>query len=301
MTQISKELMEKFINNTCTDSELEEIRDWLRESDENVSDLFGTELTAMLAFDMNDDRESSRRIARKIRLRIIEHQERMARKRRLSIVRWGTAVAAMIAIAVTLAWPRYDRPAVKMIRIVATDTQRTVSLPDSSTVDLNLNSTLLYPEYFASNERVVELSGDGYFTVSTDKARPFIVKGRYLDVEVTGTEFYFNSRDTADNIVNLFDGTVEVIPANLPEGIMLIPGQRACYDIETGLITVESPKTTTDITWRDHIIPFENANIEEIGNILYRLYGIPVQLDDNVDLTKTYSGGTIYYNDIDST
>ncbi len=301
MTQISKELMEKFINNTCTDDELVEIRDWLRESDDNVSDLLGTELAAMIAFDIKDNTESTERIARKIRHRIIERQQRRAHRRRLSIIRWGTAVAAMIAVAATFAWLRLDRPDIKIIRIVATDTTRTVTLPDSTIVDLNCNSMLRYPEYFTGNDRIVELTGEGYFDVTSDKTKPFTVKGRYLTVEVTGTQFYFNSRDSADNIVNLFEGSVEVLLNNRHESIVLIPEQRACYNIETGEITVESPKSTIDVTWRNHIIPFENANIEEIGDILYRLYGIPIKLDKDVDLVKTYSGGTIYYSDIDST
>lgn len=300
MTQISEELMEKFITNTCTDEELVLIDNWLKESDGNADELFGTELAAMLAFDMRQDDETTVRIARKIKQRIAARQQIRQRSRRLRFV-ISSAAAAMIAVAVTIAWIMFRPSDMKMLRAVATTTTRSIILPDSTTVYLNQHSQLRYPTVFKGRERLVELEGEGYFDVTPDKKHPFIVKGQYLVVRVMGTQFYFNSQDSVDNSVSLIEGSVEVSAHNQPESIVLIPGQKVNYDIESGEMTVDSPKTPLDIAWHSRIIPFENANITEIRDILYQLYGIPIQLYGDIDYSATYSGGTIYYKDIDST
>lgn len=302
MIQISKELMEKFINNTCTDEELAEINDWLRASDDNATDLFGTELAAMLAFEMRNDNESTERISKKIRQRIMERQAGLKLKRRKRMIMYIiSGIAAMICILLTFGWLVYKPQDVRMIRIAATTTTRTVTLPDSTVVYLNNNSQLRYPASFNGDSRTVELLGEGYFEVTHDTGNPFIVKGKHLIVEVLGTQFHFNSRDSAYNSVSLIEGSVEVSTSEHSESIILAPGQKVNYNITSGEMTVETPKTQIDLAWHSRIIPFENANIGEIRDILYKLYGIPVQLDDDVDYSETYSGGTIYYKDIDST
>ena len=50
-----------------------------------------------------------------------------------------------------------------------------VLLPDSSKVWLNAGSSLRYPSRFTEKERNVQLSGEGYFEVQSDKEYPFYV------------------------------------------------------------------------------------------------------------------------------
>ena len=45
--------------------------------------------------------------------------------------------------------------------------------PDSSKVWLNAGSSLRYPSRFTEKERNVQLSGEGYFEVQSDKEYPF--------------------------------------------------------------------------------------------------------------------------------
>ena len=62
-------------------------------------------------------------------------------------------------------------------------------LADGTQVWLNAESKLKYPVVFGSEERVVELEGEGFFKVSKDASRPFRVKTKSQVVEVLGTEF----------------------------------------------------------------------------------------------------------------
>lgn len=293
--------MIKFINNTCTDDELIAVRNWLDESDENVRKLFELENMAMLAGTLRKDEASRKRVATNIKQRIINEEMRMKRHNRRVMMRWMSAAAAVLVIAVTAAF-LYIHPSVRMLKAVALTESRMITLPDGTTVYLNKNSELTYPEHFASSTREVKLTGEGFFKVTRDEKHPFVVNGRYLNVTVLGTEFNFNSRETSGECnVSLVEGSVKVATNSGNEGVVLVPDQKATYDIATGNITVAETNASVDVAWHDKVIPFENATMQEIRDILMQLYKVNITLDKNLDIDKTYSGVTIFYESIDST
>src|SRR5665648_614944 len=63
-----------------------------------------------------------------------------------------------------------------------------LNLPDGSTVWLNGNSQIRYPAVF-NKKRNVELKGEAFFKVKSDKEHPFLVSVNDLSVRATGTEF----------------------------------------------------------------------------------------------------------------
>src|SRR5688572_16316604 len=72
--------------------------------------------------------------------------------------------------------------------------QRTrVTLPDGSAVYLNASSTLTFPEVFAESERTVELTGEAFFEVVKNPAKPFVVKTNNIRTVVLGTSFNVRS------------------------------------------------------------------------------------------------------------
>ncbi len=62
-------------------------------------------------------------------------------------------------------------------------------LPDGSKVWLNNASSLRYPTSFTGKSREVALSGEAYFEIAKDAAKPFTVKLADLAVDVLGTSF----------------------------------------------------------------------------------------------------------------
>lgn len=293
--------MIRFVNNTCTDDELLAVKEWLDESDENVVKLLELERMSALASTLRDDSETRRRIRDKIQLRIDNAGTINRYRARRLIMRWTASVAATVAILFTAGYFVLREPQVKMIRVAALSESRCVTLPDSSLVYLNVNSELRYPAQFAKDTRRVELNGEGYFEVRSNRSKPFVVAGEYLDVTVLGTQFNFISRQGHTSSVSLKEGLVEVSSNENNEGVALIPGQKASYDYSTGLLTVCETKAAVDAAWHDRIIPFEKANMADIRDILKQLYNVEIELDSNLDLSKTYSGVTVYFDEIDST
>jgi ferric-dicitrate binding protein FerR (iron transport regulator) len=55
-----------------------------------------------------------------------------------------------------------------------TDHQMTVNLEDGSTIVLQKNSKILYPEKFEKEQRKVILIGEAFFEVAKNPSRPFL-------------------------------------------------------------------------------------------------------------------------------
>jgi transmembrane sensor len=79
-----------------------------------------------------------------------------------------------------------------------------ILLPDSSRVWLNAGSTLRYPSRFSEKDRNVQLSGEGYFEVQSNREHPFYVS-LYNGIRVMahGTKFNVNAYENADPLFNV--------------------------------------------------------------------------------------------------
>src|SRR5690606_30548513 len=100
-------------------------------------------------------------------------------------------------------------------------------LSDGTRVWLNAATSLRFPVAFANIERRVELSGEAYFEVEKDAARPFRVQlSDHTEVEVLGTHFNIMSYDEEGvNKTTLVEGKVKVSAGN--ETKVLQPGDQA--------------------------------------------------------------------------
>ena len=73
------------------------------------------------------------------------------------------------------------------------------NLPDGSSGWLNSGSTLKFPTRFAGNERKVELNGEGYFNVTRNTKKSFVVSTKYYQVRALGTSFNVEAYSDLDS------------------------------------------------------------------------------------------------------
>lgn len=123
----------------------------------------------------------------------------------LSPVRWAIA-ASISAIVLTLVvvWQQAKD---SWIIYESGNHVLTITLPDSSHVWLNQNSTLKVREDFTN--RQVKLTGEGFFGIQRNEKSPFIVKTAQGAVTVLGTSFNVKSNDSV-SIVSVLSGRVGV-------------------------------------------------------------------------------------------
>ena len=86
--------------------------------------------------------------------------------------------------------------------------RRTVELPDRSSATLNTRSAIAL-SFDGTVRRVRLLSGEAFFTVQHDTARPFLVEGTEATARAVGTAFVVRAEPGGDR-VTVIEGTVEV-------------------------------------------------------------------------------------------
>lgn len=104
-------------------------------------------------------------------------------------------------------------------------------LPDSTTVFLNAESRLRFPDRFVpGSERIVYLSGEAYFDVKRDPRSPFLVCLEHSAVKVTGTSFNVKAYpDDTNEATTLISGTVSMGIGTTEQWIVLKPGEQGYY------------------------------------------------------------------------
>jgi ferric-dicitrate binding protein FerR (iron transport regulator) len=134
------------------------------------------------------------------------------------------ALAVLLMVAVGAAWIWRQPVAVT----APPGQQRTATLPDGSTVDLNSGTTLTYRRGFATwpfleaDRRRVRLDGEAFFSVN-EEARPFVVATANARVVVAGTRFNVRARTAVDSTtaVTLTEGRVVVQSRRARQAVVL--------------------------------------------------------------------------------
>lgn len=159
-----------------------------------------------------------------------------------------------------------------------------IMLSDSTRVWINSASRLRYPSFFEGKERVVELEGEAYFEVCENKAKPFIVRTRGIEVEVLGTCFNVASyEESPDILTTLVEGKVKVrvSPDKGTSEIVLLPGMQSVYNRETGSAEVRCDVNTRLYTaWTRGYFIYENVRLEDIMREVCRWYNAEVVFGD---------------------
>jgi ferric-dicitrate binding protein FerR (iron transport regulator) len=166
-------------------------------------------------------------------------------------------------------------------------------LPDGSLVWLNNASQLRYPVAFVGKERVVELVGEGYFQVTRDKAKPFVVKVGGQQIRVLGTSFNITAYPDEPAVRTVLEeGSVKVSLGE--QAAVLKPGLQSAN--VQGLLEVKEVNVRSAIAWRRGFFSFDNATVQSVLTQICRWYG--VALDKGViDISQKRLEGEIPRNE----
>lgn len=168
----------------------------------------------------------------------------------------------------------------------------TLELPDGSIVKLNSGSKITYPKEFTRESREVTLSGEAFFDVTKDPARPFRIATDMIDISVLGTSFnvraYENCKETQ---VAVKTGKVAVGNNFNKEKVLLLPDE---------LITVSNiqesvkkmPITNEELVfgWLEQTLMFEDDKLTAIITRLERWYDVKIEVVGKVNEKKTFTG-----------
>ncbi|MBR8534688.1 FecR domain-containing protein [Carboxylicivirga sediminis] len=150
-----------------------------------------------------------------------------------------------------------------------------VTLADGSTVVLNEGSSLSVPLNFGTDNRSVELSGEGYFDVSKNKELVFSVKSGKQEVKVLGTVFNIRAYTAEDKMITTLEEGI--VRWEMEEHhITLKPGMQVVYDTRLGNIEQNTVDIHSVKQWALGRYLYEDAGLKEIVAVIEKWYGVTV-------------------------
>lgn len=174
-----------------------------------------------------------------------------------------------------------------------------IVLEDSTTVWLNSQSTLVYPEMFGDKERKVTLVGEAYFEVKGNPKRPFFVNAGNQSVKVYGTCFNVRAYDDEDFVsTTLESGSVSIMRADIPSGeIKIRPGHQARLNKDEDKLQIRLVDPIIISSWRNGYFVFEEQPLYQIMQDLSRWYNFQYEIPDKTTAEMVFMGSIPRYSD----
>lgn len=158
-------------------------------------------------------------------------------------------------------------------------------LNDGSKVWLNSASTLSFPAVFTGNSREVEITGEAYFEVAKNPAKPFRVKANRTVVEVLGTHFNMMAyNDEAVMKTTLLEGAVKISNNNYSS--ILKPGQQASLNQSGQIKVIDDADAEDSVAWKDGLFQFTDASIQSIMRQAARWYDVEVSYEGQIPVRE---------------
>ena len=151
--------------------------------------------------------------------------------RRNLLRKGGTLAAAVIAGFVYLASALWFVPGgeVENLNLVTQENREAsmlvTTLEDGSVVYLAQESTLQYPEHFATDKREVNLQGEAFFDVAKNHEQTFLIETGKVRIEVLGTAFNVRSHEDDFFRLSVQRGRVKVSLKQGGQSVLVSAGE----------------------------------------------------------------------------
>jgi len=295
--QLPVSLFRKYLSGQCTPEEEALIEEWYSSS-ENDED-YTTSISGQQKQQLKDNIRLS--ISGKILSATNEPvmPDKRSGVRQLIWAATGIAASLLIIFGVI----RHERTSVNTSAAVneaiaifnKTNTISETTLSDGSHVWMMPGASLQYHKLFSANRREVNLSGEAFFEVTKNPARPFIIYSRNLITKVWGTSFRVrDSKELSFADVTVMTGKVSVKlvhPENFPKNgdagknnneVMIYPSQQVTY-LKKDQSFTEKPKAdmAAMLIWKKPDITFNNRPMREVIPVLNKTFNVNISTSEN--------------------
>lgn len=187
-----------------------------------------------------------------------------------------------------------------------------VKLSDGSLIILKKNSRISYAPSFTGSQREVYLSGEGFFEVTKNPDKPFLIYANGLVTKVLGTSFSIKAYPADRNVtVEVKTGRVAVFTQSDPrikekagsrelEGVLLTPNQKIVYVRDEVRLTkslVDTPQVIVESPAKPRFT-FEETPVPAVFDALEKAYEVDIVYDEqllaNCPLTATLADQPLF-------
>lgn len=289
---ISEELLARYLADTASEAERNDVEAWLAESEANARELATYRLiwdhtAAMKKSSVKVDTDAAwnkmkgKMAASQLAAVTSEAPVREPKtiefrpevqKRRLPVTVWAAAVVAILVMAFGWFFLIADKTP-KTMEVATADNTTEQILPDGTKVFLNYNSKLTYPENFAGDLRTVSLQGEAFFDVKPDAAHPFVIQANGTEIRVLGTSFNVKAYNEAPVRVDVATGKVRVTKD--AHRVDLVKGESA----EVLKDSIRSLQANMNLMgYRTQVYEFNAADLQDVVKSIRDGYHVDVRL-----------------------
>jgi transmembrane sensor len=156
-----------------------------------------------------------------------------------------------------------------------TGTTYELQLPDGTKIWLNAASSITYPTAFSGSSRTVSVTGEVYFEVMPNAAKPFLVKTAAATVEVLGTHFNVNAyQDEPAMKTTLLEGKVKVTQNQKSQ--LLAPGEQASVSPEGTITLLKDVNEAQVMGWKNGMFVLDKVDVHTLMRQVSRWYDLEV-------------------------
>ena len=182
--------------------------------------------------------------------------------------------------------------------------RHSITLSDGTVVQLNSGSKLVFPAKFAGAHREVFLKGEGYFEVSKDASKPFIVNTDFINVKVLGTHFNISAYENEKSAVAvLVEGSVEVYKDKFLNNnhSKIVPGQACFFTGNDSELHIQDVNVNEYISWKDGYYLLSDQPFGNIIKKIEKYYNKSVSMGDNELANRIISGKLVLAAQLEGT
>ncbi|MFA5849128.1 MAG: FecR family protein [Bacteroidales bacterium] len=295
-----------YIKGTLNLVQVREVISWLEANKENsiyFANLKAEWILKNLPNENLSDKETDERLKRLIERRGYKYQKIIRNIERVAAVLF----IPLVFVALYLITERADFIQDTITRTTTKDTDTNnsgivyfvdkgvkgkVTLPDGSSVWLNSNSSLKWLDYSNLKERMVELSGEAFFDVTSDSLKPMIVKtSKGITIKVFGTSFnvssYINDKEFKFTLIS---GSAYLIKEISNQIITVKPSDEVVIS-DKSVINKQKRESQirTTIAWKEGHLIFEKTPMDEVMKKLERWYGVTFEITNKSILNYRFT------------
>jgi len=286
--EYTENLIVRYLNGNCTREEQEELKAWIEESADKKNEFLSVK-------DIWDSLNTPKDNTAEQLAIFYKNQYLRSKSSRILWIRSLSAIAAILIVGLifSVLVPTNSTKRSESVQIfsVPLGSRSKVILEDGSEVSLNSGSELKYSTGFSSENRVVSLTGEAFFSVKTDKDHPFTVKTSDFDIKVTGTKFNVCSySDNKYSTATLAEGKISLQLKDKSKMLQVVPGEKFQLDRKTLTNSLSSADVESEIAWKDDQFIFKNIPFPELAKRLERWYDIKLNYSDQKLQSYAFTG-----------
>lgn len=300
---VDNELLIRYLSGNCNDDECESLLMWVETSEDNKRH-FAEMKNSWVISNINTDKLNQDETNHSFQsvLNKIQNSENSSENNSPKIsIFWRVAAAVIITVGLTslinyIVWKEPEKKLAYNELSVPSGQQAQLTLADGTRIWLNSKSKLIYPGEFSSKTREVILEGEGYFQVSHNPDKPFIVKTSHLDVKVLGTSFNITNYSDEDKIsFALESGSISLLDKGAENSkLKLKPTDLAVFSKTTHDIQLSKGDADIYKSWLKGQFKFRNLSFEDIARRLGRNFNVQFVFVNEKIKTIKYNGS--FYN-----